>query len=69
MIINRKFSNITEGTILEEVFANGTFYYEAISRPYTDEYGDTVVDAVDAVSYQNNKIYTLYPQDYRVRTR
>lgn len=64
MIIDQKFGNIIEGTILEKVFANDTFYYEAASRPYTDEYGNTVVDAV---SYQNNKLYALYPQDYRVR--
>lgn len=66
MIIDQKFGNITEGTILERVFANDTFTYEAASRPYTDEYGNTVVDAV---SYQNNKLYAVYPQYYRVRTR
>lgn len=65
MIISQKFGNITEGTILEHVYANDVTY-EAASRPYTDENGDTVVDAV---SYQTNEIYALYPQDYRVRTR
>ena len=65
MIINRKFSHITEGTILEHVFANDVTY-EAVSRPYTDEHGDT---RVDAVFCQTNEIYAVYPQDYRVRTR